>query len=150
MASICNDERGRFGVLSGHDRKTLSLSAPGRIELPAHGLRHIGGAGLAAQVTGVQRGGGGDRLDGLHQALGGGRLADVIQQHHAGPEGADGVGQALAHDVEGRAVDGLEHRRVAPLGVDVAGGRDAQATRQRGGQVAQDVGMQIGGHQGVQ
>ena len=27
MASICNDERGRFGVLSGHDRKTLSLSA---------------------------------------------------------------------------------------------------------------------------
>ena len=26
MASICNDERGRFGVLSGHDRKTLSLS----------------------------------------------------------------------------------------------------------------------------
>ena len=27
MASICNDERGRCGVLSGHDRKTLSLSA---------------------------------------------------------------------------------------------------------------------------
>ena len=27
MASICNDERVRFGVVSGHDRKTLSLSA---------------------------------------------------------------------------------------------------------------------------
>ena len=26
MASICNDERASFGVMSGHDRKTLSLS----------------------------------------------------------------------------------------------------------------------------
>ena len=26
MASICNDERVRFGVVSGHDRKTLRLS----------------------------------------------------------------------------------------------------------------------------
>jgi len=24
MASICNDEQGAFGVMSGHDRKTLS------------------------------------------------------------------------------------------------------------------------------
>ena len=30
MASICNDERARFGVMSGHDRKTLSLSGPRR------------------------------------------------------------------------------------------------------------------------
>ena len=27
MASICNDERASSGVMSGHDRKTLSLSA---------------------------------------------------------------------------------------------------------------------------
>ena len=26
MASICNDERAPFGVMSGHERKTLSLS----------------------------------------------------------------------------------------------------------------------------
>ena len=26
MASICNDERGHFGVVSGHGRKTLRLS----------------------------------------------------------------------------------------------------------------------------
>jgi len=26
MASICNDERGHFGVMSGHERKTLRLS----------------------------------------------------------------------------------------------------------------------------
>ena len=77
-------------------------------------------------------------------------FAQVLQHHHAAPEGADRVGQALAHDVEGRAVDRLEHRRVAALGVDVAGGRDAQAAGQRGGQVAQDVGMQVGGDQRVQ
>jgi hypothetical protein len=47
-------------------------------------------------------------------------------------------------------MDGLEHAGVAALGVDVAGGRNAQAARQRGGQVAQDVGMQVGGNDGVQ
>ena len=26
MASICNDERATFGVMSGHERKTLRLS----------------------------------------------------------------------------------------------------------------------------
>ena len=68
-----------------------------------------------------------------HQALRGGVLAQVLEQHHAAPEGAHRVGQALAHDVEGRAVDGLEHAGVAALGVDVAGGRDAQAAGQRRG-----------------
>ena len=29
MESICNDERASFGVMSGHDRKTLSLSHAG-------------------------------------------------------------------------------------------------------------------------
>ena len=28
MASICNDERASLGVMSGHERKTLSLSGP--------------------------------------------------------------------------------------------------------------------------
>jgi len=66
-------------------------------------------------------------LRGAWQLLRGFGLAEVLQQHHAAPEGAHRVGQALAHDVEGRAVDGLEHAGVAALGVDVAGGRDAQA-----------------------
>ena len=35
MASICNDERASSGVMSGHDRKTLSLSGRiGHAELP--------------------------------------------------------------------------------------------------------------------
>ncbi len=105
---------------------------------------------LAAQVAGVQRRIGGDLLDGLHDTLRGLELAQVLQQHHDRPEGADRVGQALAHDVEGRAVDRLEHRRIAVLGIDVAGRRDAQAAGQRRGQIAQDVGVQVGRDEGVE
>ena len=36
MARICNDERATFGVMSGHDRKTLSLSG-GAIAAPGRG-----------------------------------------------------------------------------------------------------------------
>ena len=38
IASICNDEQGCFGVMSGHERKPLTLSAPDagqrRVTLP--------------------------------------------------------------------------------------------------------------------
>ena len=47
-------------------------------------------------------------------------------------------------------MDGLEHAGVAALGVDVAGGRNAQAARQRGGQVREDVGVQVGSDDGVE
>ena len=40
MASICNDERARFGVMSGHDRKTLSLSVPRRRVLRLCAVAH--------------------------------------------------------------------------------------------------------------
>ena len=53
---------------------------------------------------------GGDLLDGLHHALGGIELAQVFQQHHDRPESTDRIGQPLAHDVEGRAVNGLGTR----------------------------------------
>ena len=60
--------------------------------------------------SGVCSGVGGHALDRPHQPLGRGRLAQMLQHHRAGPEGADRVGDALAGDVEGRAVDRLEHR----------------------------------------
>jgi hypothetical protein len=73
----------------------------------------------------------------------------MLEQQHARPEGADRVGQPLAHDVERRAVDRLEHARVAPLGIDVAGGRDTEAAGQCGRKVGEDVGMQVGRHHRV-
>ena len=81
--------------------------------------------------------------------LGGGLLAEMLQHHRAGPEAGDRIGDALAGDVERRAVDRLEHRRAAALGIDVAGGRDAERSGERGGEVGQDVGVQVGRHHGV-
>jgi transposase-like protein len=44
----------------------------------------------------------------LHQPLGSLPLAQVLQHHRGGPEGSDRVGDALAGDVEGGAMDGLK------------------------------------------
>ncbi|KAG0919771.1 hypothetical protein G6F32_015964 [Rhizopus arrhizus] len=47
-------------------------------------------------------------------------------------------------------MDRFEHGRIAAFRIDIARGRDAQAAGQRSRQVAQDVGVQGGGHDGVQ
>ena len=47
-------------------------------------------------------------------------------------------------------MDRLKHTGVTALRIYVAGGRDAQATSQSRSKVAQDIGMQIGSHQGIQ
>ena len=98
----------------------------------------------------MQRRVGGDGFDGAHQHCGRLVLAQMFQHHHARPEGADRVGEALAHDVEGRAVDRFEHRWVAAFGIDIAGGRDAETAGQGGGEIGKDIGVQIGGNQGVE
>ncbi len=41
-------------------------------------------------------------------------------------------------------VDRLEHRGAAAFRVDIPGGSDAQRTGQGGGQIGQDVGVQVG------
>src|SRR5215472_14897155 len=71
-----------------------------------------------------------------------GLLAQMLQHHRGGPEGSDWVGDTLAGDVEGRAMDGLEHLGRIALRVDVSGRRDAERARQRRRQVGQDVRMQ--------
>ena len=99
--------------------------------------------------SGVMMPGGADLLHRAHQQLGGGLLAEMLQHHRAGPEAGDRIGDALAGDVERGAVDRLEHRRAAPLGIDVAGGRDAERAGQRRRQIGQDIGVQVGRHHGV-
>src|SRR5208337_2369449 len=65
----------------------------------------------AAEVGRVPGRIGGYPLNRPHQP-GGSRLLPQMFQHQAGsPEGSDGVGYALARDVQGRAVDRLEHGR---------------------------------------
>ena len=60
------------------------------------------------------------------------------------------AGKSLATDVEGCAVNGFEHRRETALRIEVGGRRDAQAAGEGGGEVGEDVGVKICGHDGVQ
>src|SRR5215510_4356633 len=108
MAAV-NASLRRVALISG-----LPVSLDGWLfvvpgERVAHGARDVGGRGAAAEIGGMQRRIGGDALDRAHQAAGGGLLAEMLQHHDARPERADRIGDALAHDVEGRAVDRLEH-----------------------------------------
>jgi hypothetical protein len=44
----------------------------------------------------------------------------------------------------------LEHGRKATFRVDIAGRRDPKAAGERGGQVAQDIRVQVGGNDGIE
>src|SRR5829696_5076502 len=64
---------------------------------------------LAAEIRRVQLGIAGYALHRPHQPVGRILLAQVLQHHRTRPERRDGVGDALARDVESRTVDRLEH-----------------------------------------
>src|SRR5580658_2356017 len=70
----------------------------------------------------------------------------MLEHHCGGPKGADGIGDAFAGDVEGSAVYGFEHGGEAAFRVDIAGGRDAEAAGEGGGEVGKNVGVKIRGH----
>ena len=59
MASICNDERASFGVMSGHDRWTLSLMSQRRaapeLTQPPRGADDAGVGLGALSITNVLR-----------------------------------------------------------------------------------------------
>ena len=81
-----------------------------------------------------------------------GRLGvpQVRQQQGHGADGRGRVGDSPAGDVRRRAVNGLEHRRVFARRIDVRGGRQADAPRDRRGQVRDDVAEQIVGDDHVE
>ena len=104
----------------------------------------------AAEVARVQARLGRDRLDRLHQPPRRGRLAEVLEHHHADQKVPIGLARpwpmmSNAEPWIGSNIDGD-----APLRVDVAGRRDAEAAGERGGEVAQDVGVQVGRDQRVE
>ncbi len=73
----------------------------------------------------------------------------MFEHHDRRPEGADRIGHALAHDVECRTVDRLEHRRKRPLRIEIGRWRDAERARERCGEIRQDIGVQVGRHDRV-
>ncbi len=73
----------------------------------------------------------------------------MFQHLRRGPERRNRVRDALTGDVEGGSVNRLEHRREAAFGVDVGGWCHTKASGQRSGKIRQDIGMQVGGDDGV-
>src|SRR5262245_6180575 len=107
-------------------------------------LADLAGRGLAAEVARHGLAFGHQGLDGPHDGVRGLRVAEVLEQHGAGPDLGDRVGDPLPRDVRRRAVHGLEHRRVLLLRVDVAARRDPDRPRDGGAEVGEDVPEEVG------
>lgn len=97
--------------------------------------------GLATQVTGQRLSFGKSIEGGLLDPVGVLVEAHVTQHHHGAEEQSGRVGEALASDIGGGAVDGLED---GALVADVAGGRQAETANETGAHVGQDVTVQVG------
>jgi hypothetical protein len=74
----------------------------------------------------------------------------VVEHHRRAEDGGDGVGDAFARDIRGRAMHRLEHRGEPPLGVGVRAGGQAQAAAQHSPQVGQQIAEQVRGHDDVE
>src|SRR6478736_8922557 len=93
----------------------------------------------------------GDVGDGRGLDRGGGvGVPEVVEQQRGGQDRGRGVGLLLPGDVGRGAVHGLEHRGGRPVGVDVAGGRQADAAGDRGGEVGDDVAEEVVGDDDVE
>src|SRR5918999_1943484 len=79
------------------------------LERADHRLRHLVGGGASAKIGRQGLAPLGDELDRPHETGRGAPLAEMIEHHGGRPEGAERIGDALADDVEGGAVDRLEH-----------------------------------------
>ena len=108
------------------------------------GVGHLVGVRRAADVAGANSTAGGG-FDGGLDAAGLGVQAEVIEHQCGAGDRADRVGDAFTGDVGRGSVDGLEHAGEAAFRVQVGAGRDAEAACQRGAQVGEDVGVEVGG-----
>jgi hypothetical protein len=86
-------------------------------------------------------------VEGQLDAGSGGVLVEMVEHHHGALDEGRGVGDALACDVRGRAVDRLED---GVLGADVGPGDDAEAADQAGAEVGQDVAVEVLGDDDVE
>ncbi len=89
-------------------------------------------------------------LDCLPHAVRAFLFAEELEQHGGGEDGGDRVGDSLAGDVRGRAVDGLEHGRELSRRVQVGAAGEAHAADHDGGQVGEDVAEEVRGDHHVE
>lgn len=101
----------------------------------------VGGAGLAAQVTGQVLSFGQRGESSLLDSVGVLGETHVSQHHHGAEQQGGGVGLALASNIGGGTVDGLED---GALVTNVARGGETQTTDQTSAHVGENVTVQVG------
>ena len=111
----------------------------------------LGGA-LALDVRGEQRAviAGQHVLDGADDGGAGGVVTQMFEHHRAAPDLADRIGDALAGDVRGAAVDRFEQAGELALGIDVGRGRDADGAGTGRAEVGKNVSEQVAGDNHVE
>lgn len=111
------------------------------LQLLNDGTSILVGLGLAAEITGQGLALGQSVKDGLFNLVGVVVEAHVAQHHDGAEQQGGGVGEALAGNVGGGTVDGLED---GALVTDVAGGGQAETADETGAHVGQNVTVQVG------
>lgn len=99
------------------------------------------GLGLAAEITGESLALGEGVKDGLLDAVGVLVEAHVTKHHDGREQEGGGVGEALAGNVGGGTVDGLED---GALVTNVARGGETKTTNETGAHVGENVTVQVG------
>src|SRR6185437_7712989 len=90
------------------------------------------------------------RLDRGHDPGGGLRLAEVVEHHRPGPDGANWIRDALPGDVRRGAVHRLEEARPGAVGGDVRARGQPHAALDGGADVGDYVAEQVGGDHDVE
>ena len=122
----------------------------GVLQCGDHRVRDFASRGLAAQIRAMIGFVRHDCLDARQEAARGLLLTKVIEQQSTGPEGPDRVGNSLACDIKSRTMDGLEHRRVFSLWVEVCRRCDAERTGQRRSKIGENIRVQVCRHDSVE
>ena len=99
------------------------------------------GLGLAAEIASQSLALSQGVEDGLLDSVGMVVELHVTQHHDGGEKESGGVGQSLASNVRGRAVDSLED---GALVTNVAGGGETKTTDETGAHVGENVTVQVG------
>ena len=136
----------RLAAQARHGSSTVFISAPGgtrSLHFVEDRLADVARAGFAAEIGRARPVAGSTRSIAPTMRSCPARRAEVIEHQRAGPDRADRIRNALARDVGRRSMYRLEHRRVAPLGIDISARRDAEAARNGGAEVGQDVAEQV-------
>src|ERR1700730_15872721 len=121
-----------------------SFAKSGSANLRGNGFTQTSRAGFPADIwrahLGFRENCGNCRLDGIRTFYN----AEMTEHHGAGPDLADGIGNAFSSDIRRRTVDRLKHRRKFLFRIEICGRSDANGSNYGWPKIGEDVAKKIG------